>query len=155
MTRSARPSPGLGALAVGLLAAGLAACSSPAPLGCSDVGYSNTLDVQVVGPEETVAQVALVRLCDADGCSGTLELSGPSPDPDAALPEYSATASGPGRWTIARGMTTPAQGTLTALAADGTVLGEATPDLSWTLADPDDRCDTVRTAGTVELPLAG
>jgi hypothetical protein len=155
MSGSARTSRGLGAIGAGLLVVALAACSAPAPLGCSDVGYRNTLDVQVLGPDDAVAQVALVRLCDADGCSGTLEQAGPSPDPDAALPDYSATASGPGRWTIARGMTTPEQATLTALTDEGTVLGEVTADLSWTLADPDDRCDTVKTAGTVELPLAG
>jgi hypothetical protein len=52
-------------------------------------------------------------------------------------------------------MTTPAQATFTALAADGAVLAEETADLSWSLADPADRCDTVKTAGTVDLPLAG
>jgi hypothetical protein len=155
MSRSVRPSRLLGALAAGLLAAALAGCSSAAPLQCSDVGYQNTLDVHVVGSDEAVARVALVRMCDEDGCSGTLEQYGPSPDPAAALPEHSAAAAGPGRWTIARGMTTPAQGTFTALAADGTVLAEQPADLSWSLADPADRCDGPKSAGTVDLPLPG
>ncbi|MBF4618177.1 hypothetical protein ITJ44_08845 [Clavibacter sp. VKM Ac-2873] len=154
MPRTARASRALGLAAATLLAAvSLSACS-PA-YGCGEVGYQNVVDVQLAGSEQAVAQVALVRMCDEDGCSGTLEQSGPSADPDAALPEYAATPSGPGRWTIARGMTTPAQATFTALAADGTALAEDTADLSWSLADPDDRCDTVKRAGTIDLPVAG
>ena len=155
MTPSRRTPRSFGLAAAGLLAAGLTGCSSVAPLQCGEVGYRNTLDVQVTGPAEAVARVGLVRVCDEDGCSGTLERSAPSAAPDAALPEYVATPSGPGRWTIARGMTTPAQATFTALAADGTSIAEETADLSWSLADPDDRCDTVKTAGTIELPVAG
>jgi hypothetical protein len=155
MTRIPPPSRKLGIVAAGLLVAASTGCSAAAPLQCSDVGYQNVLDVQVVGSEAAVAQVALVRMCDEDGCSGTLEQSGPSADPESPLPEYAATASGAGRWTIARGMTTPTQATLTALAVDGTALAEQSIGLSWSLADPDDRCDTVKTAGTLELPVAG
>jgi hypothetical protein len=155
MPRTPRPTRALGALAAGLLAAvALSGCSAVA-YGCSEVGYQNVLDARVVGPAEVVAQVALVRLCDGDGCSGTLEQSGASAAPDAPLPEYVSTASGPGRWTIAIGMTTPATATLTAFAADGTVLGEATPDLTWAPVVPDDRCDGPKDAGTVDLPVAG
>jgi hypothetical protein len=155
MPRSPRPSRVVGLVAAALLvAAPLSSCTATA-FACNEVGYQNTLDVQVVGTEAAVAQVALVRMCDEDGCSGTLEQSGPSADPDAALPDHTATSTGPGRWTITRGMTAPAQAAFTALAADGTVLAEDTADLSWSLADPADRCDTVKTAGTVDLALAG
>ncbi|QOD43604.1 hypothetical protein [Clavibacter zhangzhiyongii] len=133
MPRSPRPSRVVGLVAVALLAAAPLSSCSAAAFACSDVGYRNTLDVRVVGSEEAVARVALVRMCDEDGCSGTLEQSGPSADPEAALPEHTATATGPGRWTVERGMTTPAEATFTALAADG----------------------TVKTAGTVDLALAG
>ncbi|MFT2693622.1 hypothetical protein [Clavibacter zhangzhiyongii] len=155
MPRSPRPSRAVGLLAVALLAAAPLSSCSAAAFACSEVGYRNTLDVRVVGPEEAVARVALVRMCDEDGCSGTLEQSGPSADPEAALPDHTATATGPGRWTVERGMTTPAEATFTALAADGTVLAEETAALAWSLADAADRCDTVKTAGTVDLALAG
>jgi hypothetical protein len=138
MPRTARAPRALGLLAATLLASvSLSACTTFG-YACNEPGYANTLDVQVVGSEEAVARVVLVRMCDEEGCSQTLEQS-----------------TGPGRWTIARGMTTPAQATITALAADGATVTEVTPELSWRPVDPFDRCEGPKTAGTVDLSVAG
>ncbi|OUE10288.1 hypothetical protein CMsap09_15175 [Clavibacter michiganensis] len=94
-------------------------------------------------------------MCDEDGCSATLEQSRLPAIPESDLPEHMAAATGPGLWRLERGMTTPAQATFTALAADGTTLAEVTPELSWRPVDPFDRCQGPKTAGTVNLPVAG
>ncbi|OUE23521.1 hypothetical protein [Clavibacter michiganensis] len=154
MPRTARAPRVLGLLAATLLASvSLSACTTFG-YACNEPGYANTLDVQVVGSEEAVAQVVLVRMCDEEGCSQTLEQSRLPAIPESDLPEHMATATGPGRWTIARGMTTPAQATITALAADGTTVTEVTPELSWRPVDPFDRCEGPKTAGTVDLSVA-
>lgn len=144
----------LGTLAVAM--AGLLPLTGCTTSACTAIGWTNSLTVTVDGNPAAVSEV---RLCDAkDRCSRPaptpadplpLRSVAPTFDPSAAAPPpapesqpyplFTVTREGD-TWNFMMGMNAPPSATISALAADGTVLAEQRFDLAWTRVGGSEQC---------------
>ncbi|TIH30825.1 hypothetical protein [Subtercola vilae] len=140
--------------AVAMLA--LSACASPFGQACTAIGWINSLDVRLDGTADAVAGVAWVELCDDSGCSKTAEQvrAMQTATPGAALPLYQASASGAASWNVSVGMSRPAQVTVTAYAADATVLGATAATPEWARVGGSEQCGGPGAAAPIMVQVA-
>jgi hypothetical protein len=144
-----------GLLAVGAVAAAATGCEQE--VACPAIAWGDEARIELSGSPEAVARVTWVRLCDDITCSRSAE-DPQDPDADGQLPlslPYESVASGPGTWTVRLAMSTPDRVTLTAFAADATVLAEAETPLSWTRVGGSKECGGPHVADPVELSIPG
>ncbi|WP_106211375.1 hypothetical protein [Glaciihabitans tibetensis] len=111
---------------------GLAGCAYPR--ACPEMGWVNTLEIELAGPTDAVD---LVRLCVDGECAGL---------DSRQLDENT--------WEVpvSMGMSTPTPVTIQALSGEGVVIAEAVTDIDWTRADATDACGGP-SAATVGLAL--
>jgi hypothetical protein len=166
--------PGRARLAAALLLAGATAgCADSVPRACPAIAWSNSLTVTLDGAVEKVSQV---ELCADDACS--VRVDGPAsfpvtsvspgavPAPATTLPLTAAPAtSAPAyspftvsrtddrTWTVSLMMQSPKTATVTAYAADGSVLARRDVELGWTRVGGSEACGGPGTAGPVRLVI--
>jgi hypothetical protein len=155
----------LGTLAAAMAGAlPLAGCTTYA---CTAIGWTNSLTVTVEGNPAAVSEV---RLCDEkDRCSRPaptpadplpLRSVAPTFDPSTATPQpapesesyplFTVTREGD-TWNFQMGMSAPPRATISALAADGTVLAEQKFDLTWTRVGGSEQCGGPMSTPPIEL----
>ncbi|MDF2443367.1 MAG: hypothetical protein JWR01_1570 [Subtercola sp.] len=132
----------------------LTGCAAPLGNACSAVGWLNTVEVQLEGSASALDLVAWVEFCDADSCSRSDQQNGIAPTPTGeALSEYRASPSGPTGWSVEVGMSQPPDATVTAYAADASVLATTTAVLEWRRVGGSERCGGPGAADAVHLQL--
>jgi hypothetical protein len=148
---------------VGLVAALVAGTSSVLATGCAEqvacpaIAWGDEARIRLTGAPEAVARVTWVRLCDDVACSRSAE-DPRDPDADGHPPlglPYESLPTGPGTWTVRLTMSTPDRVTLTAFAADASVLAEADADVVWALVGEPDACGGPSVSDPVELAIPG
>jgi hypothetical protein len=124
---------------------------------CPAIAWGDEARIRLTGSPEAVARVAWVRLCDESTCSRSAE-DPQEPGADGQLPlslPYESVPTGPGTWTVRLTMSTPDRVTLTAFAAETSVLAEADADVVWALVGEPDECGGPSVSDPVELPIPG
>lgn len=136
------------ALATGCASSGVA---------CPAIAWANQAEVRLTGSARAVERVAWVELCDDSACSRSAE-DPRDPDADDRLPmdlTYEAVRSSLDVWTMQLVMSAPDAVTLTAYAADASVLAVADADLEWTRVGGSAQCGGPGVADPVDLPIPG
>ncbi|WP_157127229.1 hypothetical protein [Cnuibacter physcomitrellae] len=165
-----------GAVAATATAAVVLVGCAPLVKACPDIGWINTVTVQLEGDDNALARVAEVQLCDEVGCSAPL-LSTPLPleplttvppgvdvDDPSTWPQptsvpggplyYNAYASGRDSWMVDVGMSAPETAEVRAFDAQGAVLGEVSATLQWVRVGGSAECGGPMQADPVVLPIA-
>lgn len=156
--------PGPARLAVALLLAGATAgCSGSVPNACPALAWFNTLTVALDGSAE---RVSLVEFCAEDVCSvrsdgpvrvPVTSVSPGSVPPPATTPPpfnpFAASRVDDRTWKLSLLMRSPKTVTVTAYAADGSVLARRNVDLGWTRVGGSEACGGPGTAGPVRLSV--
>jgi hypothetical protein len=157
MRRAPRPLRALAALlAAGALAATASGCAGD-DVACPAMAWSNEAEIRLTGSPDAVAQVAWVELCDGRRCSDSAEdpRDPVTDDTPAGYRDFEAVPSGADAWVVRFLMSMPEPVTLTAYAADATVLATADADLAWTRVGGSEQCGGPSVADPVDLPIPG
>ncbi|AWF97229.1 hypothetical protein DZF92_06320 [Clavibacter michiganensis subsp. insidiosus] len=143
-------------LVAGAIAAFASGCVGDG-VACPAIAWANQAEVHLTGSQQAVERVAWVELCDDSSCSRSAE-DPRDPGADDRLPlelADEALRSNPDMWTMRLVMSAPGRVTLTAYAADATVLATADADLAWTRVGGTPECGGESVAGPVDLPIPG
>lgn len=157
MPRAPRARRALSALLAAVALAAMASGCAGGGIACPAIAWANEAEVRLTGSPQAVERVAWVELCDDSTCSRSAE-DPRDPGADGRLPmelTYEAVRSGPDMWTVRLVMAAPDRVTLTAYAADATVLATADAALSWTRVGGTPECGGMSVADPVELPIPG
>jgi len=159
-----------------LLAVATAGCSGSVPIACPAIAWFNSLTVSLDG---AVEQVSLVEFCAESVCSvradGPVRVPETSISPGAVPAPATTLAVTPGpapsgtspamppnspftvarvddrTWQVSLMMRSPGTVTVTAYAADGSVLARRDVELRWTRVGGSEACGGPGTAGPVRL----
>ncbi|WP_371030928.1 hypothetical protein [Pseudoclavibacter sp. JSM 162008] len=139
-------------LAVAALLSGCATFTN----ACTDIGWTNRVDVQFTGPAAAIAIIETMEVCGEETCWKAPRPTATPTSPPGAIEayEFPATAVTDTRWALAIGMDTPESITITARTADGTVLGTTESDVDWTRVGGTAQCGGPHEGGPVELDVA-
>lgn len=160
MTRAPHRLPARGALLSAAVTVGvmlLAGCSSTS-VACAASAWNDSVEIRLSGSAAAVDRVTEVRLCEDDVCS---RLQGDPPaatadgEPDERSRWVAIPSSDGTTWTISVSMDDPERVTLTASAADESLLGSTEQELGWTRVHPDSPCDGPHVTDPVELRVEG
>jgi hypothetical protein len=128
---------------------------------CPAIGYVRTLTVNIEG---NLAAVSEVSVCNETGCSqptvGTplpmktvvTEFS-PEPQPTVTYAPFYGHREDQDTWIFTVGFGDPANVTVRALAADGTVLAEQEHGLVWTRVGGTEQCGGPITTPPIQLSV--
>ncbi|WP_043668304.1 hypothetical protein [Clavibacter michiganensis] len=157
MPRAPRARRALSALLAAVALAATASGCAGGVVACPAIAWANEAEVRLTGSPQAVERVAWVELCDDSECSRSAE-DPRDPGADGRLPTelpYEAVRSGPDTWTVRLVMSSPDDVTLTAYAADATVLATADADLAWIRVGGSPECGGPSVAGPVDLAILG
>jgi hypothetical protein len=82
-------------------ASAVAACAPAGEVTCSDIGWSNSLEVELEGERAAVDDVALVRVCVGADCTSADGANPPEPSRlEVPTTTLTGTDAGGGRWDL-------------------------------------------------------
>ena len=132
------------------VAVGVVPATGCTVVACPAIGYVSTLTVNIEG---NIAAVSDVSLCGEIGCSQPEPTAGtpvpkktvvtefsPEPQPTVTHAPFYSHREDQDTWAFTMTFGNPAEVTVRALAADGTVLAEQEHDLVWTRVGGTEQC---------------